>query len=92
MATIIKLRPLPEAANKSECQEWAGRLALIEQYLKKRGCYYTHYPNGNHGWENQQQYIKEVVRDLAIAQGYEFEWEGGTPSICSIATLRLAPD
>ena len=90
MATVIKLRPLPKQADKAACKEWHAAFAQLEKYLKEQGCYFASYPNGNSGWENQRQYIKEIIAAYAIAQGYDFEWEAGTPAMCSVATLTTA--
>ena len=90
MATVVKLRPLPKQENKAACQEWHVAFAQLEKYLKEQGCYFASYPNGNSGWENQQKYIKNIIAEYAVTQGYDFEWESGTPTMCSVATLTTA--
>lgn len=92
MATVIRLRPLPnDVWNLEEEAVWRENEAQLHAYLREAKLDRVSYPNGNSGWEAfGPRSVREVVAEYAAQHGYVLDWRPGNPHVCSIATLTKA--
>ncbi len=88
MATIVRLRPLPhDIWNMQDVEIWRANEARLHAFMRAKGAGFVTYPNGNAGWEGPN--LRKILQEYAEENKLQLEWSGGTPHVCSSATLTL---